>query len=292
MRYEFIESHRSEFSVMKMCIVLNVSKSGYYKWRNHEPSQQELLRTKIKDRIVFHFYDSDKVYGSPKITIKLHKEGYATITERTVSKYMQELGLRSCVSKKFKVVTTNSNHDYPIAPNKLNQNFTTSAPNKVWVADITYIPCREGRLYLASILDLYTREIVGWRLYGHMETQLVMDALNDAFKAKKPAEGLLHHSDRGTQYASKDYQGKLKEYSMEASMSRTGNCYDNACAESFFSLLKKELIQGRRFQTKKQAYTEIYRYIEFFYNRKRIHGSIGYLSPVEYAQKYYEKTSA
>jgi len=275
-----------------MCKALNVSKSGYFKWRNRVPSQQELLRTKIKDRIVFHYYDSEKVYGSPKITKQLQKEGYTTISERTVSKYMQELGLRSCVSKKFKVITTNSNHDYPVAPNKLNQNFTTSAPNKVWVADITYIPCREGRLYLASILDLFTREIVGWRLYGHMETQLVLDTLNDAYKAKKPAEGLLHHSDRGTQYASKDYREKLQEYGMESSMSRAGNCYDNACAESFFSLLKKELIQGRRFQTKKQAYTEIFRYIEFFYNRKRIHGSIGYLSPVEYAQKYYEMISA
>ncbi|WNS76341.1 IS3 family transposase [Bacillus sp. DTU_2020_1000418_1_SI_GHA_SEK_038] len=291
MKYEFIENNRSDFSVMKMCKALNVSRSGYFKWRNREPSQQELLRKKIKDRIVFHYYDSENVYGSPKITKQLQKEGY-TITERTVSKYMQELGLRSCVSKKFKVITTNSNHDYPVAPNKLNQNFTTSAPNKVWVADITYIPCGEGRLYLASILDLFTREIVGWRLYGHMETQLVLDALNDAYQAKKPDEGLLHHSDRGTQYASKDYREKLQEYGMEASMSRTGNCYDNACAESFFSLLKKELIQGRRFQTKKQAYTEIFRYIEFFYNRKRIHGSIGYLSPVEYAQKYYERISA
>lgn len=274
-----------------MCKVLEVSPSGYFKWRNHEPSQQELRRDRIKDRIVFHYHDSDKRYGSPKITRLLQKEGY-TINERTVSKYMQELGLRSCVSKIFKVTTTNSNHDYPIAPNKLNQNFTAPAPNKVWVADITYIPCREGRLYLASILDLFTREIVGWRLYGHMETQLVLDALKDAYESKKPDEGLLHHSDRGTQYASKDYRDQLQEYRMEASMSRTGNCYDNACAEAFFSLLKKELIQGRRFQTKAQAYTEIYRYIEFFYNRKRIHGSIGYLSPVEYAQKYYEEISA
>ena len=276
----------------KMCRVLEVSPSGYFKWENHKPSQQELRRNRIQDRIVFHFHDSEKRYGSPKITKLLQKEGYPTIHERTVGKYMQELGLRSCVSKKFKVTTTNSNHDYPIAPNKLNQNFTASAPNKVWVADITFIPCREGRLYLASILDLFTREIVGWRLYEHMETQLVMDALKAAYESKNPGKDLLHHSDRGTQYASKDYRNKLKEYGMEASMSRTGNCYDNACAESFFSLLKKELIQGRRFQTKEQAYTEIYRYIELFYNRKRIHGSISYLSPVEYAQKYYEKSSA
>lgn len=286
MRFEFIENHRSEFSVSKMCKVLKVSRSGYLKWRNHKPSEQEQRREKIKERILFHYHDSEKRYGSPKITQLLLKEGYK-IVERTVGKYMNELGIRSCVSKKFKVVTTNSNHDYPIAPNKLNQQFTASAPNQVWVADITYIPCREGKLYLATILDLYTREIVGWRLDGHMETQLVLDALKNAYTAKKPKKGLLHHSDRGTQYASKDYREKLDSYKMEASMSRTGNCYDNACAESFFSLLKKELMQGRKFKTKQQAYTEIYRYIEFFYNRKRIHSSIGYMSPVEYAQKFY-----
>lgn len=286
MRFKFIENHCSEFSVVKMCNVLNVSASGYFKWRNHKPSIQELRKNRIQERIAFHYHDSEKRYGSPKITKLLEKEGY-NISERTVGIYMQELGLRSCVSRKFKVVTTNSNHAYPIAPNKLNQDFTASAPNKVWVADITYIPCRKGRLYLASILDICTREIVGWRLYGHMDTKLVLDALADAYDAKKPGEGLLHHSDRGTQYASKDYRQRLQDYGMEASMSRTGNCYDNACAESFFSLLKKELLQGRRFKTKEEAHTEIYRYIEFFYNRKRIHGSIGYVSPVQYVQQFY-----
>jgi putative transposase len=274
-----------------MCKVLKVSSSGYFKWRKHQPSQQELHKERIKERIVFHFHDSVKRYGSPKITKMLEKEGYQ-ISERTVSIYMQELGLRSCVSKKYKVVTTDSNHDHPIAPNKLNQNFTASEPNKVWVSDITYIPCREGRLYLAGILDVCTREIVGWKLYGHMETKLVLDTLTGAYEAKKPGEGLLHHSDRGTQFASKEYRQKLQEYGMEASMSRRGNCYDNACAESFFSILKKELIQGRKFKTKEQAYTEIYRYIEFFYNRKRIHGSIGYVSPVQYAQQFYMRGTA
>lgn len=286
MRFQFIEDYSREFSVVKMCKVLHVSQSGYFKWKKHKPGQQELYRRRVKKRISEIFEDSGNIYGSPKITKLLRKKGF-NITERTVGLYMHQLGLRSCVSRKFKVVTTDSNHDYPVAPNKLNQNFTSAAPNKVWVADITYIPCREGRLYLASILDLCTREIVGWRLYDRMETKLVMDALNDAYQARKPEKGLLHHSDRGTQYASKDYREKLLEYGMEASMSRTGNCYDNACAESFFSLLKKELLQGRRFRTKDEAYTEIYRYIEFFYNRKRIHGSIGYVSPVQYAKQFY-----
>ncbi|MFD2043225.1 IS3 family transposase [Ornithinibacillus salinisoli] len=286
-----MENHSSEFSVEKMCNEMKVSSSSYYDWIKHKPSQQELRKKRIQKRIIYHYHDSEKRYGSPKITKQLEKEGY-TISERTVGKYMKELGLRSCVSKKFKVTTTDSNHGNPIAPNKLDQNFVASAPNKVWVADITYIPCREGRLYLASILDLFTREVVGWRLYGHMQTKLVLDALVEAYETKQPDQNLIHHSDRGTQYASNEYRERLNQYHMEASMSRKGNCFDNACAESFFSLLKKELIQGRRFQTKKEAYTEIYRYIEFFYNRKRIHGSIEYLSPVEYAQKYYEVISA
>ncbi|MCT2536753.1 IS3 family transposase [Aquibacillus koreensis] len=291
MRFQFIEKNRSKFSVMKMCKALEVSTSGYYKWQNHKPSEQELRKKEIQDRIAYHFYDSNKIYGSPKITKLLEKEKY-TITERTVSLYMQELGLRSCVSKKFKVITTDSNHDYPVAPNKLNQNFAVSEPNKVWVADITYIPCREGKLYLATILDLCTREIVGWRLKENMDTQLVLDALKNAYEVRKPQKGLIHHSDRGTQYASKDYRNQLEQYKMDASMSRKGNCYDNACAESFFSLLKKELMQGRKFKTKEQAYNEIYRYIELFYNRKRIHGSIGYMSPFEFAQQFYLNLTA
>jgi len=285
MRFQFIENHRSDFSVVKMCKVLGVSTSGYFKWRNQEPSQQEIRKKEIQERITYLYYDSNKIYGSPKITSLLKKEGY-NITERTVGLYMKELSLRSCVSKKFKVVTTDSKHDYPVAPNKLNQNFAVSTPNKVWVADITYIPCREGKLYLATILDLCTREIVGWRLNGNMETQLILDALKSAYQSRKPPKGLIHHSDRGTQYASNVYRDQLVEYGMEASMSRTGNCYDNACAESFFSLLKKELIQGKRFKTKEEAYNQIYRYIEIFYNRKRIHSSIGYVSPVEFASTF------
>lgn len=273
-----------------MCEVLGVSRSGYYKWRKAEPSKQELRKIELQERILFHYHDSEKRYGSPKITQLLCFEEYK-VTERTVGKYMQELGLRSCVSKKFKVVTTDSNHDLPIAPNILNQNFATSKPNKVWVADITYIPCREGRLYLASILDLCTKEIVGWRLGSRMTTDLVLGALEDAFEAKKPKKGLIHHSDRGSQYASIDYRNKLKEFKMKASMSRKGNCYDNACIESFHSILKKELIYCKKFKTKQQAYDEIYRYIEFFYNRKRIHSALGYLSPVRYAQLFYKKVS-
>lgn len=264
---------------------MGVSRSGYYNWLNATPSEMERRREQIKKRILFHFYDHKKRYGSPKITVKLQGEGF-NITERTVTMYMKRLGLRSCVSRKYRVTTTDSNHDHPIAPNVLNQNFSVDKPNKVWAADITYIPCREGRMYLACILDLCTREIVGWNLGDRMTTELVNGALDNAYAAKKPGKGLLHHSDRGSQYASQEYREKLKSYQMEESMSRKGNCYDNACIESFFSILKKELIYWVRFKTKKEAYDELYSYIEFFYNRKRIHGSIGYLTPVQFAKKF------
>ncbi len=274
-----------------MCEVMNVSRSGFYKWKNAGPSKRELRKRELMERITFHFNDSEQRYGAPKITFLLGKEG-SDVTERTVGLYMNELGLRACVSRTFKVQTTDSNHDSPIAPNILNQQFDTPEPNKVWVADITYIPCKEGRLYLASILDLCTREIVGWRLRDRMTTDLVLGALQDAYEAKKPKRGLLHHSDRGSQYASSEYSEQLELYKMVPSMSRKGNCYDNACIESFHSILKKELIYRKRFRTKQQAHEEIYRYIEFFYNRKRIHGSLGYLTPARFATKFDKRKTA
>lgn len=271
---------------------MDVSRSGYYKWRSALPSKQEQRKRRLMERITYHYHDNDKRYGAPKITIKLHDEGYK-VTERTVGLYMRELGLRSCVSKRYKVQTTDSKHDLPIAPNKLNQQFKTEKPNQVWVTDITYVPCREGRLYLASVLDLCTREIVGWRLQDRMTTDLVLGALQDAYEAKKPEKGLLHHSDRGSQYASEEYRKQLKAYKMEASMSRKGNCYDNACIESFHSILKKELIYcNPRFKTRQQAYDEIFKYIEFFYNCKRIHGALGYLSPVRFAAMFNKRKAA
>jgi len=282
-----MENHRSEFSLEKMCETLQVSRSGYYKWRKEKPnSTYKLRKATIMERIQYHFTDHQKRYGSPKITRLLHLEGI-TITERTVSVYMRQMKLRSIVSKIYRVQTTDSNHDHPIAPNTLNQKFKILKPNTVWVTDITYIPCRGGRLYLASVMDLCTREIVGWRLYDHMETSLVLDALKDAHKAKQPGKGLLHHSDRGTQYTSHEYRDQLKTYHMESSMSRKGNCYDNACIESWHSILKKELIYcSPRFKNKEQAYTTLFQYIEFYYNRKRMHSALGYLSPARFAEQF------
>lgn len=270
--------------------MMGVSRSGFYKWLHAEPSQQELRKLKVIERIQFHFYDNEERYGSPKITKLLVDEKYK-IAERTVSIYMKEQNLRSCVAQKFKVCTTDSDHNNPIAPNLLNQNFKVLEPEKVWVTDITYIPCRERKLYLASVMDLCTREIVGWRLGDRMTVELVLGALDDAYAAKKPKKGLIHHSDRGTQYASHEYRGRLESYQMTASMSRRGNCYDNACIESFHSILKKELIYCKKFKTQQQSYDEIYKYIEFFYNRKRIHSSIGYMSPVKFAQRFKKRVS-
>jgi len=194
-----------------MCEVLCVSRSGFYKWLGHVPSQQQTRKNQLAERIKWHYADSEKRYGSPRIRKELLKEGWV-VAEKTVGNIMREHDLRSCMSRKFKVMTTDSKHDLPIAPNLLQQHFKATAPNQKWVADITYIPCRQGKLYLASILDLYTKQIVGWKLSDRMTTELVMEALDQAYKAKKPKKGLIHHSDRGSQYASKEYRDKLKQY--------------------------------------------------------------------------------
>lgn len=272
-----------------MCSVLGVSRSGYYKWRTTPPSDRKKRRERLLERIQYHFQDNDGIYGSPKITLKLHEEGYK-VGEKTVGRIMRAHGLRSQALGEFKVQTTDSNHDFPIAPNWLNQHFDVcTKPNQVWVTDITYIRTRQGTVYLASVLDLFTRKIVGWQLGSRMKTELVSAALDKAYESQKPDKGLIHHSDRGSQYASADYRKKLKEYHMIRSMSRRGNCYDNACIESFHSILKREMIYRRVFQTRQEVENHLFRYIEFFYNRKRIHSKLGYLSPDRFESQYYSK---
>lgn len=276
----------------KMCDVLDVSRSGYYKWLSEKANlnNYQKRRKALLTRISWIFNDSVRRFGSPKITYLLRKEGWKVST-RLVSKLMKENGMRSCVSRKFRVCTTDSNHSNPIAPNLLKQNFKTAAPNKVWVTDITYIPCREGRMYLASVMDLYSRKIVGWELGDRMTTDLVLGALDKAYEAQKPKHKMTHHSDRGSQYTSDEYRKRLKKYKMKASMSRKGNCYDNACIESFHSVLKKEFIYCTKFKTKAQAQQEVFEYIELFYNRKRIHGTLGYLTPIQFESMYYKRAS-
>mgnify|MGYP001305478249 CR=1 FL=1 len=270
---------------------MQVSRSGFYKWLSAVPSSQEKRKETLTNRIRWHYFDTNRTYGSPRIHRELQKEGWR-VSERTVGLIMREQGIRSCMARKFKVQTTDSKHDLPIAPNVLNQNFKAKRPNQKWVADITYIPCRQGKLYLASILDLYTKQIVGWKLSDRMTTDIVMDALDQAYKAKKPGKGLIHHSDRGSQYASNEYREQLKKYRMKASMSRKGNCYDNACIEAFHSILKRELIYcNPKFKTKQDALEKLFRYIEFFYNRKRSNSTLGYMSPVRFEQQYYSRAA-
>ncbi|RJX36598.1 IS3 family transposase [Paenibacillus pinisoli] len=220
-------------------------------------------------------------------TQKLREEGWVVAT-KTVAKLMKEMGLRSRVVKKYKA-TKNSKHNQPVYENVLNRQFRAEATNKVWVTDITYVATQQGWVYLASVMDLFSRKIVGWSMGSRMTKELVLDALDMAYKRQKPEPGLVHHSDRGSQYASTDYRERLAHYNMIGSMSRKGNCYDNACIESFHSVIKKELVYLTTFKTRQQAYDAINSYIELEYNRIRIHSSIGYLTPHLREKRYYEQ---
>jgi putative transposase len=290
-KFPFIAEHRSEFRIQKMCKVLDVSRSGFYKWLSAPPSERSRRREELGERIAYHYHDNHGLYGAPKITNCLNEEG-TQVGEKTVGRMMREKGLRSRTMKKFRVTTTDSNHRLPVAPNLLNQQFHTSAPDKVWMTDITYIWTRQGRMYLACVMDLFTRKIVGWSLKSNMTDALVLEALDRAVEARKPSPGLIHHTDRGSQYASRVYQERLQKYRMVGSMSRKGNCYDNACIEAFHAIIKRELVYLEKFTSKALAEQKIYWYIEFFYNRKRKHSSLGYKSPDRFEAIYFANQAA
>jgi putative transposase len=262
-----------------MCEVLGVSSSGFYDWLRRSKSKQALKRESLTQEIKKVYNESRKTYGSPKITESLKKMGNV-VSQKTVARIMNENGIASITVRKFKA-TTNSNHKLPVYPNILNQQFTTQGPGEVWVADITYIDTKEGWVYLASIMDLYSRRIIGFHLSNRMTKDLVILALERAIMNQPPRVGLIHHSDQGSQYASNEYQELLKKYDITASMSRKGNCYDNASIESFHSILKKELIYQEEYATRERSYMSIFEYITCFYNTKRIHSGIGYATPVE-----------
>ncbi|NPC93066.1 IS3 family transposase [Bacillus sp. WMMC1349] len=285
--YDFIEKHRHEFRVAKMCEVLGVWKSGYYDWRNRDKSEQKKRREKLTAEVKRVYMESKRRYGSPKITEQLKQEGW-DVSQKTVTRIMSENDLRSKTVKKYKA-TTNSKHSYPIYPNVLKQNFHVDKPGAVWVGDITYVWTREGWLYLATIMDLFSRRIIGWEMSRRMTKELTITALKRAINQQLPQKGLIHHSDRGSQYAAYDYQAVLRDYKITTSMSRKGNGYDNACIESFHSVIKKELIFHQKYQTRAEAKRSIFAYIMTFYNYKRIHSSIGYLSPIAYEKKYAQK---
>jgi putative transposase len=268
-----------------MCRVLKVSRGGYYKWVGRPESDRERRHKELTQQVKEVYDESRQLYGSPKVTQRLNQRG-VTVSSRTVTRIMKENGIRSKTVKKYKA-TTNSKHSLPVQENIMNQDFTANKPNEKWVTDITYVSTLEGWLYLASVMDLYSRKIVGWHMSERMTKELVLQALEQAHGRQKPEPGLLHHSDRGSQYASHDYQKKLQVFLMKGSMSRKGNCYDNACIESFHSIIKKELIYLNKYETREEAKNSIFEYIEVFYNNKRIHSSIGFKTPSEYERMYH-----
>ena len=284
MKFAYIRDHRGVFDINVMCAVFNVTPAGFYAWHSRPDSARAVRSRELAQQIRVVHHDAKGVYGSIKITNEL-RHRHVKVNRKTVAKLMQRLGIRSKVARKFRVQTTDSEHTNPIAPNTLDQNFALAdGPNKVWGADITCIYTGEGVLYLAGVMDLYSRKIVGWSMDDTMTTTLVEDAFTAAVatrtsSSRTAAFDLLHHSDRGVQYTSGRYRELLTLHGVQASMSRTGNCYDNAVVESFWGKLKSEMVYHERFATKAQARAAVFEYIEMFYNRKRLHASLNYLSP-------------
>jgi len=271
-----------------MCRVLEVSASGYYAWRKRGPSRRSLSDIELLVEIRDIYLETDQNYGSPRIFKELRAKGYR-VSRKRVERLMRANGLHAKHPRKFKV-TTDSNHQHPVAENTLDREFDVDVPNARWAADITFVWTSQGWLYLAVVMDLFSRRIVGWQMSNRITRQLVIGALQMALKARRPASGLLHHSDRGSQYASDDFRKLLEDEGCVCSMSRKGNCWDNAPVESFFATLKRELIHDRRYQTREQAQSEIFEFIEVWYNRKRRHSSLGYLSPAEYEEKMFKQS--
>jgi transposase InsO family protein len=277
-KFAFIRDHLTAYPVEVSCQVLEVSRAGYYAWRDRPESPRQARRQVLAARIAVVHQENRCVYGSPRICRALQAAGEQAC-ENTVAKCMRELGLQARRKRKFVPRTTDSRHDHPVAKNLLDRQFTAARPNSKWVVDITYIPTDEGWLYLAGVMDLCSRKIVGWSMTDHMQWQLVGDALEMALTQRHPPEGLLHHSDRGVQYACDDYRKLLTDAGMDPSMSHKGDCWDNAVMESFWSTLKTELVHHQRYATRAEARSSIFEYIEVFYNRKRLHSALGYQSP-------------
>lgn len=271
-------------AVVSMCRVLDVSKSGYYAWKNRKPSARKLEDERIKVAIRAAHERGRGTYGPEKIQDELAEVEQMLVGLNRIKRLRRQMEIRCKQVKKYKA-TTDSNHKLPVAPNLLGQTFAVSGPNKAWVADITYVSTDEGWLYLAGIKDLWNREIVGYAMGHRMTQDLVGRALFRAIAIRRPAEGLIHHSDRGSQYCSGSYQKLMRQFKMIPSMSRKGNCWDNAPMESFFGTLKTELVHHRKYRTRQQAEAEIREYIEVFYNRQRRHANLGNLSPAAYWKK-------
>jgi len=281
---------RLEFPIAALCRALDVSRGSFYAWRKRPPSahQQEDERLKVAIRAAHK--RTRESYGSRRLQVELAAEGFVAGRDR-IARLRHEMEIRCKQKRKFRV-TTDSNHDFPVADNLLNQTFSPTAPNEVWVTDLTYIPTGEGWLYLAGIKDVFTCEIVGYAMGERMTKELVGQALFRAVQTKRPEPGLIHHSDRGSQYCSYDYRRLLEQFEMQTSMSRKGNCYDNAPMESFWGSLKNELVHHQRYTTREEAIASIREYIEIFYNRQRRHSRLGYVAPAVFAKQFSKQAVA
>jgi transposase InsO family protein len=280
MKFEFIEAQKAHFPIDFMCSQLSVSRSGYYAWKERPESERQKADRALAQEVEAVHQESRGTYGSPRVQAELRARG-RNVSRKRVARLMGLKGLAARKKRRW-VRTTDSRHAQPVAPNLLARDFSPGQPNCTWVTDITYVWTRQGWLYLAVVLDLYSRRVVGWAMSQSIDRHLVLNALDMALQGRQPPRGLLHHSDRGSQYASEDYQQLLAARGIQCSMSRKGNCWDNAVAESFFSSLKMELVHDADFATHEQARAALFEYIEVFYNRQRRHSSLGYLSPVDF----------
>jgi len=290
MKYQFIDMYRSEFAVEKMCRVLKISKSGYYAWKVRPQSKRARENEKLDHHIKTIYRKNRGTYGSPRITKALNKQNIAC-SENRVARRMSINGIHAKTKKRFKV-TTNSKHNHPVAKNLLGQKFNAQRPNQLWASDITYIWTQEGWLYLAVIVDLFSRQIVGWAMSNHLGQELVLNALKQAIWRRRSQSGVIFHSDQGVQYACQAFRDLLQQYKFIQSMSGKGNCYDNAVVESFFHTLKTELIYFENYITREDAKNSIFEYIEIFYNRDRMHSTLNYYSPVEFEQIWIDTKAA
>lgn len=287
MSYEFMSKHRFLFPVERMAGVLNVSRSGYYAWVKRPRSRRDIENMRLDVEIKAVYEASKRRYGSVKITRELEKRGKKYGRNRVASR-MRKMGLASKVRKRFKV-TTNSKHAYPVAPNLLNRDFTASSPNQVWVSDITYIRTKSGWSYLTVFIDLFSRMVTGWAVSTSLSHEMVLEAFYRALWRRKPGKGLIVHSDQGVQYACDGFRNTLKKHGFIQSMSRKGDCWDNAVAESFFKTIKTEWVYHADLQDIAHVKREIFEYLEIFYNRERLHATLGYQSPAEYEQHKFKK---
>jgi len=280
MSFRFIEDHRDVYPVRLMCAVLEVSPAGYYAWRERPVSARVTTNATLLAAIRDVHQDSGRRYGSPRVHAALRAQGRGFSRGR-IERLMRRHGIRAIMAPPRRGRTTDSRHGLPIAPNLIARDFTAAAPNRVWLADITYIPTDEGWLYLAAIMDLFSRKIVVWAMRDHMQAELASSALTMAIQQQRPEAGLIHHSNRGVQYASHAYREALSAAGIAASMSRKANCYDNAPMESFFHTLKTERVHHCQYKTRAEAQRDIFAFIEGFYNRTRRHSTIGYIAPIQ-----------